>query len=499
MSKFIPTVAILGNESEIPNDLPEFEIVGKISTQFFFDQSVQAYVCEIFFNGNRIEDMKSPPFDYILCTNRQICDANKLCFHLLGLPIGMLATTNFFREFVSNVGFICEDNTQSIIELMNRINGRILDLDSYFMRADLFDLRTQIDQNISIDTVAQDFEPIFRNVYDEIFSNFDEIKFRHYDLILLTADRSLEELIEILNWAIEFSDEILVYIHCDSPDFEISIDRAEISWIKAIRGKFLRIKSKIARTNRIYVSTHKNFFIPKLPKGYQLIHAGKKIFNDDLGFQGDDTGDNVSELNVQINELSAIYWVWKNAPHVDYIGFASYRRFFAIPGDGEISIGNDGEHVATVDELIDLLQDCDMIVGIPTMNVVSFEPDFQAQYDIGRQIFRKHFENQQPDYVETLNRVEAGNRLITNTIFFTRWSLFNEYCKFLYSFLIPAAREYATNDRTMSYKGEQAFSVFCEHNNLRLKFLPILKNKLREATAENFSFRDFERVKLIVF
>lgn len=496
MRNFIPNVAILGDESEIQNDLTEFRIVGKISTQFFFDQNVQAYVCEIFFNGNRVENLKSPPFDYILCTNQQICDENKLCFHLLGLPIGMLATTNFFREYVSNIGFICEDNTQSIIQ---HLHGRILDLDSYFMRANLFDLRTQMDQNISIDTVAPNFEPIFRNVYCEIFSNFDEIKFRHYDLILLTADRSLEELSEILNWAIEFSNEILVYIHCDSPEFEVSIDRAEISWIKAIRGKFLIIKSKIDQTSKIYVSTHKNFFIPKLPSGYQLIHAGKKIFNDDLGFQGDDTGDNVSELNVQINELSAIYWVWKNAPHVDYIGFASYRRFFAIQGNGEISIGNDGEHIATTDELIDLLQDCDMVIGIPTMNIVSFDSDFRIQYAIGRQIFRKHFENQQPDYIETLNRVEAGNRLITNTIFFTRWSLFNEYCKFLYSFLIPAAREYATNDRTMSYKGEQAFSVFCMHNNLRLKFVPILKNKFREVTAENFSFRDFERVKLVVF
>ena len=46
---------------------------------------------------------------------------------------------------------------------------------------------------------------------------------------------------------------------------------------------------------------------------------------------GDDTDDNISELNRDINEWSAIYWAWKNYDKLgnpDYIGLCHYRRLF---------------------------------------------------------------------------------------------------------------------------------------------------------------------------
>lgn len=59
----------------------------------------------------------------------------------------------------------------------------------------------------------------------------------------------------------------------------------------------------------------------------------KWLLNNTLG---DDTGDNISYLNRTLNEVTAIYWAWKNYDKIgnpDYIGLNHYRRYFEINYD----------------------------------------------------------------------------------------------------------------------------------------------------------------------
>lgn len=71
------------------------------------------------------------------------------------------------------------------------------------------------------------------------------------------------------------------------------------------------------------------------------IHAGREVALQSKSpeeFQwllkntvGDDTGENISAKNSLYNEMTTIYWAWKNMNKLenpDYIGFMHYRRHF---------------------------------------------------------------------------------------------------------------------------------------------------------------------------
>lgn len=68
---------------------------------------------------------------------------------------------------------------------------------------------------------------------------------------------------------------------------------------------------------------------------YIPIHAGRALYNGNseflLNMQGDDSDENISDLNKSLNEMTAIYWFIKHYEEIgspEYFGFFHYRRFF---------------------------------------------------------------------------------------------------------------------------------------------------------------------------
>ena len=112
---------------------------------------------------------------------------------------------------------------------------------------------------------------------------------------------------------------------------------------------------------KILVAAHKKYWMPD-DDVYIPVHVGREG-KEDLGYIGDNTGDNISAKNANYCELTGLYWAWKNLK-CDYIGLCHYRRYFA----GKNIRGNDVEKKKTVilkrQGYEKLLQEYDMILPV---------------------------------------------------------------------------------------------------------------------------------------
>ena len=95
-----------------------------------------------------------------------------------------------------------------------------------------------------------------------------------------------------------------------------------MSSIKTILNVFYQPTDELKQLIQID-GQHEKLFFP-INGGSQLSDAWS---NQHL--HKDNTGENISELNPLLNEMTAVYWFWKNyRPLPDYVGFNHYRRLF---------------------------------------------------------------------------------------------------------------------------------------------------------------------------
>lgn len=173
---------------------------------------------------------------------------------------------------------------------------------------------------------------------------------------------------------------------------------------------------------RIYAMTHKSFEVPTDPM-YQPLHVGHANAVD-LGYPGDDTGENISHLNCYYSELTGFYWLWKNCKDVDYIGTCHYRRFLI----------NEQEKVLTKAEYQELLQRYDLVTTKRVILNNSYHFGFSANHNIhaldtAGEVIRDLYPEYYEAYITLVHQNETyfGNMIVTSKV------LFDEYCQWLFS------------------------------------------------------------------
>ena len=241
----------------------------------------------------------------------------------------------------------------------------------------------------------------------------------------------------------------------------------------------------------IYVATHVKFTPPSNPI-YIPLHVGRHG-KQDLGYLGDDTGENISDLNYLYGELTGLFWIWQNVNDVDYVGLCHYRRYF---------INDAGKEMQKKDYL-DLLEQYDAIVPKHAQCEGSYYEHFGRAHDIhnldavGRACKRLY-----PDYADAYDQAMGGNIYFGGNLMATGLPILKAYAEWLFNIFVEAGEEIDVSGyddyhkRVYGFLSEQMFYVFMLANGLTYCEATVgiseekaetreLKEALRRLLAEN--------------
>ena len=209
-------------------------------------------------------------------------------------------------------------------------------------------------------------------------------------------------------------------------------------------------------------------------------------------FQGDDTGENISEKRGSFCEFTVQYWAWKNV-EADYYGLCHYRRYLSF-SQREYRLGEHGlvlcpaltsrtmEHFALLDreKMAAEIADCDLVIAQPAP--VRRMPLPHGKAKTVRQLWDAHdqlfFEKKiidlmfslihklMPEYSDAAREYFAGDQHRGYNCYVMRRELFERLCQFQFPIMEAVEQQLDTTGstremlRTPAYVGEMLFGVF---------------------------------------
>ncbi|MCR5655655.1 MAG: DUF4422 domain-containing protein [Lachnospiraceae bacterium] len=173
---------------------------------------------------------------------------------------------------------------------------------------------------------------------------------------------------------------------------------------------------------QIFVCTHKKFDPPSDPiyVPIQVGRAGKA----DLGYLGDDTGDQISEKNCYYSELTGLYWAAHNCATASIKGSCHYRRYLL----------NDAGKVYTAPEIEAILTRYDiMTTKTLTLPATYFDGYSENHNRDDLLLAEKVIAQKYPTYLSTYRELVHGNQTYFGNILIAKSELFDAYVNWLFS------------------------------------------------------------------
>lgn len=238
------------------------------------------------------------------------------------------------------------------------------------------------------------------------------------------------------------------------------------------------------------------------------IHVGKSLSNQDLGFQGDNSSDNISEKNPYFCELTATYWIWKNAT-ANIVGLFHYRRFLNFTNtDTKIHTINDGtasKYKITEDVIENILKEYDLIVPYKNKPNKLSVYDYYCQAHIGSdmdlllEIIKQKYPK---DYDTAIHELKNNSQMFVGNMLIAHKKVFDMYAKWLFSILFEVEKKIQPDvlsrdtyqQRVYGFLAERLTGVFiATHPNLKVKQVPMLFVEENKKKYRNYVFKKFMR------
>ena len=263
---------------------------------------------------------------------------------------------------------------------------------------------------------------------------------------------------------------------------------------------------------KILVCCHKPSKIPESPY-FLPIQVGKAISNFNLGMTGDNTGDNISALNKNFCELTALYWAWKNIKqefsNLEYIGLCHYRRFFnfnkkdfcydvVVKDESAIS-----KYILDVKITNKILQKHTFILAAKKTYPHNMKIDYCIHHiSDDFLILKSTLHDLHPEYDRSFYYIfEVNNKISHYNMFITSFCEFSKYCSWLFPILFEIQkrtdiRGYSEQQaRIYGFMAERLFNLYIYHNKIKTKYLPILWFTNQTQPSEEkllFNFKKFK-------
>lgn len=182
---------------------------------------------------------------------------------------------------------------------------------------------------------------------------------------------------------------------------------------------------------KVLVAAHKQFPMPVDSVYLPVLVGAVKNYKPGIDYQRDDAGENISAKNPYYNELTGIYWAWKNLKDVDAVGLVHYRRYFYVKKPFSL------ENVAKEADFAKLLEKYDVIV--PTKRNYYIESNYDhyvhahpaEPLDKTREIIAVDY----PDYLPAFDMMMKRRSAHMFNMFVMKKEQFNDYCEFIFSIL----------------------------------------------------------------